>query len=226
MNQKVLIPFLTVLALVIGGIIVFELYLLPPQGSGPEPDPLTEGTSTPTSAPLLPSPTISGYDTTPTSEPDTGSVTVSVSPTRPYVLSTTTAGSNSAGTPDISTTPSMIRTTTVATSPVFTGPPSFTLIVTPVEKRANPGDTILYTLAIEPIAGFNKPVSLRLDVNALFLYQESFDLGSLDPPYPRTIEYQFRVPSEVPRGITVKGVLTAEGGGHKEEQDLILQIGG
>ncbi len=130
------------------------------------------------------------------------------------------------GSDDAGTSFPPIQTTAVTTSPAATGLPSFTLIVTPVEARAKPGDTILYVMAIEPKGGFDEPVSLRLEVNALLLYRESFDLGDIDPPFPKTIEYRFVVPSEVPGGITVKGHLTAEGGGHKEEQDLILQIGG
>lgn len=111
------------------------------------------------------------------------------------------------------------------TSPTVSGPPSFILIVTPVEARARPGDTILYAMSIEPNGGFNQTVSLRLDVSALLLYRNSFDLGSVTPPYPRTLTYLFRVPDEVPGGVTVKGVLVAEGGGHKEERDLILLVG-
>jgi hypothetical protein len=80
-------------------------------------------------------------------------------------------------------------------------------------------------MSIEPKGGFDQPVSLRLDVSALFLYRNSFDLGSVSPPYPRTFEYLFRVPDEVPGGVAVKGVLIAEGGSHKEEQDLILLVG-
>jgi hypothetical protein len=122
--------------------------------------------------------------------------------------------------------PSVIPTTLVASSPTISGPPpSFTLLVTPVEARARPGETILYTMSIEPKGGFDQPVSLRLDVSALFLYRNSFDLGSVSPPYPRTFEYLFRVPDEVPGGVAVKGVLIAEGGSHKEEQDLILLVG-
>ena len=114
---------------------------------------------------------------------------------------------------------------TTLSSPTVSGPPSFTLLVTPVEARASPGDTILYTLTIEPKGGFSQPVSLRLDARALFLYRNSFDLGYVYPPYPRTFEYFFRVPQEIPAGVTVKGVLTAEGGGHTEERDLILLVG-
>lgn len=110
-------------------------------------------------------------------------------------------------------------------SPAVSGPPSFTLLVTPVEVRAKPVDTVLYALSIEPKGGFDQPVSLRLEVNALLIYRNSFDLGTVTPPYPRTFEYRFRVPSDIPGGITVKGVITAEGGGHREAQDLILLVG-
>jgi len=80
-------------------------------------------------------------------------------------------------------------------------------------------------MSIEPKGGFDQPVALRLDVNALFLYQNSFDLGSVNPPYPMTIEYLFTVPGDVPGGVTVKGVLTGEGGGHREERNLVLIVG-
>jgi hypothetical protein len=104
------------------------------------------------------------------------------------------------------------------------GPPSFSLLVTPVEARAPPGGTILYTMTIEPKGGFDDRLSLRLDVNALLLYRESFDLGTIDPPYPRTVEYRFVVPADVPSGITVKGVLSAEGGGSSDSVDLVLLV--
>jgi hypothetical protein len=127
--------------------------------------------------------------------------------------------------PEVTPDESVFPTITTLSSPTISGPPSFTLLVTPVEARAGPGDTVLYTLTIEPEGGFSQPVSLRLDVSALFLYRNSFDLGSVNPPYPRTFEYLFRVPQDVPAGVTVKGVLTAEGGGHTEERNLILLIG-
>jgi hypothetical protein len=127
--------------------------------------------------------------------------------------------------PEVTPDESAFPTITTLSSPTISGPPSFTLLVTPVEVRAGPGDTILYTLTIEPEGGFSQPVSLRLEVSALFLYRNSFDLGSVNPPYPRTFEYLFRVPQDVPAGVTVKGILTAEGGGHTEERDLILLVG-
>ncbi|NYT17924.1 MAG: hypothetical protein GKC06_07995, partial [Methanomicrobiales archaeon] len=74
--------------------------------------------------------------------------------------------------------------TTVPETLIIQGPPAFRLLVTPVEVRARPGETILYSMTIEPEGGFDEQVSLRLDVRALLLYRESFDLGTLDPPFP------------------------------------------
>ena len=226
MNQKELGLLFAVIALLIGGIIISALYFLPPPGSSSEAEYSKEVSSNLTSASAIPSPEISKYETTSLSESVEGSETLPGTPKPPDVVSTPVPGSDSIGTPFLTPTPSPIRTTTVTTSPAATGPPSFTLIVTPVEVRAKPGDAILYVMAIEPMGGFDESVSLRLEVNALLLYRESFDLGDIDPPFPKTIEYRFVVPPEVPGGITVKGHITAEGGGHKEEQDLILQIGG
>jgi hypothetical protein len=114
--------------------------------------------------------------------------------------------------------------TTVPETPVIQGPPAFQLLVTPVEARVRPGDTIVYSLTVEPEGGFDEPVSLRLDVRALFLYQESFDLGTIDPPFPKTVDYLFVVPSDIPAGITVSGILTAEGGEYRDSVPLLLII--
>jgi len=226
MNQKELGLLFVVVALLIGGIIISALYFLPPPGSSPEAEYSIEVSPTSPSAPTVASPTMSEFETTFTPGSVSGSGTYPVTSKPTDVLSDRSSGSDDAGTPFLTPTPTPIQTTAITTSPAASGPSSFTLIVTPVEARAKPGDTILYVMAIEPKGGYDEPVSLRLEVNALLLYRESFDLGDIDPPFPKTIEYRFVVPSEVPGGITVKGHITAEGGGHKEEQDLILQIGG
>ncbi len=113
---------------------------------------------------------------------------------------------------------------TLTTTPVIQGPPAFALLVTPVEARAPPGGTIQYTMTIEPKGGFDDPIRLRLTVSALALYRETFDLGTVNPPYPKVFEYRFIVPPDVPSGITVRGVLTGEGGGYQDTADLILHI--
>jgi hypothetical protein len=109
-------------------------------------------------------------------------------------------------------------------TPVIQGPPSFLLLVVPVEARAPPGGTVLYTMTVEPRGGFDDPIDLRLDVSALLLYHESFDLGTVYPPYPKTFDYRFVVPATVPSGITVSGLLSAEGGGYQDTVDLVLLI--
>jgi len=116
--------------------------------------------------------------------------------------------------------------TTVPETPIIQGPPAFRLLVIPVEVRARPGDAILYSMTIEPEGGFDEPVSLQLEVSALLLYRESFDLGTIDPPFPKTVGYRFVVPSDIPAGITVRGVLTGEGGGYQDDANLILIISG
>lgn len=134
------------------------------------------------------------------------------------------------GTPGVTPGPSLNGPSPVTTVPLVTteptpsGPPGFTLFVTPVEVRARPGEVVTYTLTIEPRGGFAAPVALRLDASALFLFRNSYDLGVVDPPYPRTVQYPFVVPSELPTGITVRGVLSGDGGGHREERDLVLIV--
>jgi hypothetical protein len=134
------------------------------------------------------------------------------------------------GTPGVTPGPSLTGPSPVTTVPLVTteptpsGPPGFTLFVTPVEVRARPGEVVTYTLTIEPRGGFAAPVALRLDASALFLFRNSYDLGVVVPPYPRTVQYPFVVPSELPAGITVRGVLSGDGGGHREERDLVLIV--
>lgn len=207
MNRTLAIPAILATALAAGLIIFFafspgRVPASPPGG--------TPGTITPTLA--GPTPSSPGpFEPVPLS---------SATPARTPALTTApTGGSIPSGIPSITLA-------VTSTPPTVSGPPRFVLIVTPVEARAAPGSTIVYTMVIEPRAGFDQPISLRLDVSALFLYRNSFDLGTVIPPYPKTIEYRFRVPPDVPSGITVKGVLSAEGGGQREEQDLVLLVGG
>jgi hypothetical protein len=124
-----------------------------------------------------------------------------------------------------SATPQAPDTTVTSPNGTFVqGLPKFSLLVTPVEARAPPGGTILYSITVEPKGGFDDRIALRLDVSSLFFYRESFDLGTIDPPYPKTFEYRFVVPGDIPSGITVKGVLSGNGGGYRDAIDLLLLI--
>jgi len=219
MNRDILagVALLAVAVVVAGAVLLSESY----RQSSPADSP--EATIEVVPSPI---PTTSVATVPPTSGSSTSSGGVAPTSVSPSVTATTRPASGSSGGSSPTTESSAgVLTTTVGATRTVSGPPSFTLIVTPVEARARPGDTIRYTLSIEPKGGFDQPVALRLDVSALFLYHNSFDLGTVSPPYPTTLEYSFVVPGEVPGGITVKGVLSAEGGGYSDEQDLVLLVG-
>jgi hypothetical protein len=233
MNRYILVgvALLAVVLLVAGAVLIAELYLKPSPATSTEFEP-----STGVSPSVIPTTAVATPRTESGSSQDTRSEGMTPTGVTPLVLSKTAVapprtGSGSSqdtssdGVSPNTVSPSVIPTTAVATTRTVSGPPSFTLLVTPVEARARPGDTIRYTLSIVPKGGFDQTVSLHLDVSALFLYRNSFDLGTVSPPFPTTLEYSFTVPNDVPGGIIVKGVLSAEGGGYREEQDLVLIVG-
>ncbi|MBN1194680.1 MAG: hypothetical protein JXA08_04975 [Methanomicrobiaceae archaeon] len=101
--------------------------------------------------------------------------------------------------------------------------PSFTFTVTPEETQASPGDRVEYRLDIIPEGGFAAPIVLKLEIRALFI-GEQYDLGTLNPPYPRSQIYPFIIPDTLPSGITLEGTLRTEGGGIVREADLLLHV--
>ncbi len=226
MNRDILagVALFAIALVVAGAVLLSDSYLKssPADSTGPETPTEVSPSKIPTTG-VAAVPTTSGSSTSSGGVAPT-SVSPSVTPTT-LPASGSSGGSSPGSVSPNTVSPSIIPTTAVATTRTVSGPPSFTLLVTPVEARARPGDTIRYTLSIVPKGGFDQPIALRLDVSALFLYHNTFDLGTVSPPYPTTLEYSFVVPGEVPGGITVKGVLSAEGGGHQEEQDLVLIVG-
>lgn len=111
----------------------------------------------------------------------------------------------------------------VATS-TPTGPASFQISVSPVNTAARAGDRVLYTMEITAENGFSQPVSLCIDVNALLVFRQTYDLGVVQPPFPNTLTYEFIVPGNVPSGVTINGLLRASGGGIERQQTLSLQV--
>lgn len=100
----------------------------------------------------------------------------------------------------------------------------FSLSVRPLSASARPGDTLTYTLDIQGGEGMTGPIHLSLTAGALF-YTKTYDLGDINPPFPKTITYDFQVPGNLPSGITVNGVITASGGGQTESREITLTIG-
>ncbi|NYT06220.1 MAG: hypothetical protein GKC04_07640 [Methanomicrobiales archaeon] len=128
------------------------------------------------------------------------------------------------GSPVPSATPAV---PTAALTPVPTAtpavPPDFSLAVQPKEAEAAPGSSVAYTLTVQPEGGFNETITLVLDVQALFIRQQ-YDLGSLVPPFPRSLTYPLDVPGTLPPGITLEGTLRAEGGGIVREETILLHV--
>jgi hypothetical protein len=108
-------------------------------------------------------------------------------------------------------------------SPVPSGPPGFTVTVFPAETTAARGETVTYTMTVDAQNGFSDDVSMQLVAGFLF-FSESHDLGTLEPPYPKTITYPFTVPDTLPPGVTVNGLLTSTGGGITRENRIILHV--
>jgi len=138
-----------------------------------------------------------------------------------------------AGTPSRTTSPSSTTlsgttiptpTITATASPTYSGPPDFSFSSSPTSVTARRGETVTYTMVIDGKNGFSSPVTLELTASALFITR-TYDFGTYDPPFPRTIPYPFTVPDYLPPGVTVDGTLRATGGGIVRENRLTLQVG-
>ncbi|HZD43280.1 MAG TPA: hypothetical protein VE134_04410, partial [Methanomicrobiales archaeon] len=101
--------------------------------------------------------------------------------------------------------------------------PGFIITISPQSTTAHPGEVVTYSFTLVATNGFKESVHLQLLVTAPF-FSQTYDLGLIEPPYPKTVEYQFKVPDMVLPGITANGHLLAEGGGKSADRDLILKI--
>lgn len=150
-------------------------------------------------------------DTLPISTPVTGTTVsqpVRVTPKTPVPL-------------PLSLTPSGNRT--VTPTPTWSGPPDFTVSVSPSRVNAARGETVVYNMRIEAMNGFSEEIHMQLVAGFLF-FSQTEDLGVQEPPYPKTVEYPFRVPDSLFPGTTVNGVLTATGGGITHQEHLTLTV--
>jgi hypothetical protein len=102
-------------------------------------------------------------------------------------------------------------------------PQPFTLSVSPASASGKPGETISYTLRIGGGEGQTEPVHFTLTAGALF-FSQTYELGDEQPPFPKTSVYQFTIPTNIPSGITINGVLTATGAGQTREQPVTLNV--
>lgn len=160
--------------------------------------------STTTAAPTLTSTTVPVFTPTKTMVPQQNPASSSVISQTPATMAlpvTTTYGDSSGS---------------VAQQP-------FTLSVSPASASGKPGETISYTLRINGGEGQAEPVHFTLTAGALF-FSQTYDLGDEQPPFPKTSVYQFTIPTNIPSGITINGVLTATGAGQTREQPVTLKV--
>ncbi len=108
-------------------------------------------------------------------------------------------------------------------NPSPSGPPGFTVTITPAQTTAQRGETVTYQITIEPQNGFSEPIHMELVASVLF-FRQTYDLGTQEPPYPKTFDYAFTVPGSLPSGATVSGVVTSTGGGISREDQLSLTV--
>lgn len=110
-------------------------------------------------------------------------------------------------------------------SPTPSGPPGFTVTVSPTQITASRGETVTYTMRIEAQNGFSDKIHMELVASAFFgVVSRTTDLGIQEPPYPKTIEYPFPIPADWPPGITVNGILRSTGGGITREDQITLTV--
>ena len=111
----------------------------------------------------------------------------------------------------------------VNATPTYSGPPGFTITISPTQATAGRGETVTYTMLIEAQNGFDGQIHMVVTAGFLF-FSQTQDLGYQGPPYPKTIEYPFTVPGTLPPGVTVNGVVTSTGDGITREDHLSLTV--
>ncbi|MCZ7381574.1 MAG: hypothetical protein O8C64_08430 [Candidatus Methanoperedens sp.] len=110
-----------------------------------------------------------------------------------------------------------------ATGPEVTtsgGTKDFAVGISPTSLTVNPGDTLRLTLTVMPSGGFNEPVDIYVKIKVL---GQERDLGKVTTVYPPYQPFVFEnpVPSEIPKGTTIYGYVTAKGGGLERNADTV-----
>jgi hypothetical protein len=113
--------------------------------------------------------------------------------------------------------------TTAAVTCVPQGEPGFTVTVSPLEATAARGGTVTYHMTVEAQNCFSDAVTMKITASVLF-FSQTYDLGTQEPPYPKSFEYPLTIPGSLFSGATVKGVLTSTGGGITRENQLTLHV--
>jgi len=100
----------------------------------------------------------------------------------------------------------------------------FSFKISPASATGRPGDTITYTGEVTAQPGFTGPVQLSLAASA-GIFKKTYDLGTLQPPYPQSFSYPLTIPDSLPANINLNGVVTATSGSAVQKQTVSLAIG-
>ena len=101
--------------------------------------------------------------------------------------------------------------------------PPYTMQVEPKKGTASPGDLKEYVITIDADEEFIDSVYIELVIIAL-TYNETYQIGYAEPPYPAELVYHFPVPEDVPGDVTAYGTVTAYSGIHSVEEKVTLKI--
>ena len=115
------------------------------------------------------------------------------------------------------------ETSPETSTPTPSGPPDFEVTISPTQATAAHGETVVYHITIDAQNGFSNPIHMELKASVLF-FSQTEDLGSQEPPYPKTFDYPFTVPNNLPSGVTVNGDVTSTGGGITHDDYLTLTV--
>jgi hypothetical protein len=117
---------------------------------------------------------------------------------------------------------SIILVAFIAFPVVFAQTP-YTVSVEPETGEASPDDLKEYIITIEADPGFTDFVYVDLEIIAL-TYNETYNIGTAEPPYPAELIYTFPVPEDVPGDVTAYGTISAYSGDHVVEEQVTLNI--
>lgn len=100
----------------------------------------------------------------------------------------------------------------------------FSIDVEPEKITIKPGDEIIFSVKIDAVEGFMGSIDLELEVSIVG-YSKTFDLGTLNPPFPKEHEFTVSIPPEIPAG-NIQGTLRGISGEHVVEEDVEITLQG
>jgi hypothetical protein len=114
-------------------------------------------------------------------------------------------------------------TTTPAAQATTSAAAPFSFKISPASATGHAGDTITYSGQVTSQQGFTGPVQISLAASA-GIFKKTYDLGTLQPPYPQSFTYPLTIPDSLPANINLNGVVTATSGTAVQKQTVSLAV--